>query len=135
MVTKSAVIGFTSQIQEKANLSTPPRKEHKLPESSVGSMSIRRSIEINKLLGKFKIISNWAIFQLEGVQKIYTCFLPERYTDVHLLAASLSMALLGLRKCETSAMWTPNSQFPLSKTRLCKASSMSVQPEDLSFEF
>ena len=29
--------------QENANLSTPPRNEHKLPESSVGSISIRRS--------------------------------------------------------------------------------------------
>ena len=44
VVTMSAVSGLISQMQEKANLSTPPRREQRFEESKSGSMSMRRSV-------------------------------------------------------------------------------------------
>ena len=46
----------------------------------------------------------------------------------HLTAASSSMAVSGLRKLVTSAMWTPTSTFPPGSERTCRASSMSLHP-------
>ena len=73
-----------SQMQENANLSSPPRSEHRLELSNSGTISIR---------------------------------LSTRYTVFPRSAASLSMAVLGRMKWETSAMCTPTSQLPLSSSR------------------
>lgn len=43
-------------------------------------------------------------------------------------AASTSMAVPEWRKWVTSAMCTPSSRLPLGNSRMCSASSMSLQP-------
>lgn len=68
------------------------------------------------------IREKWA---LPGTMSI---LLSTRYTVVARRAASLSIAVPGLMKCDTSAIWTPTSKLPLSKLLQCNASSISVQP-------
>ena len=48
--------------------------------------------------------------------------------QAHRRAASSSMAVSGLRKLVTSAMWTPTSTLPPGSDRTCSASSMSLHP-------
>lgn len=54
--------------------------------------------------------------------------LSTRYTVVAREVASLSNAVPGLIKCDTSAICTPTSKLPFGKLLQCNASSISVQP-------
>ena len=56
-------------------------------------------------------------------QQVYIC-----KRKANLVEASSSMAVPGVRKWVTSAICTPSSRLPFSSSRMCSASSMSLQP-------
>ena len=117
--------GVISNNAEKANLSTSDFSEHKFELSTSGIMSIGCKWE-KKVNAQF---NNW----ISSIMYRYIHLLNEcstwstRYTVVPRFAASRSMAVPGLMKCDTSAMWTPTWKFPFGRSIACRASSMSEQ--------
>ena len=99
--------------QERQHVDSPVRQIHSCAPGKV-------TVSIYLHLNPFKIWKNWSLNYVKNKRCLIliSC----------LLEASLSIAVFGLTKWETSAMWTPTSQLPFSNTRECRASSISVQP-------
>ena len=83
--------GVISQTQEKANRSTPPRREHRLELRSSGTMSMRRSVRYTEVersaasrsmaVPGLKKKKEDAFFDRSAVVRICLFFFPDRLNE------------------------------------------------------